>query len=138
MRGSRHSAIFSLDIAQSWLARYLDIQAREILLLSQIILIFSPKYIDRTSESRQNLFLISSAYIEAAVTCNTAMEREFCTLFGNIFKNCEKSSYEAKWACFWQVVQFANKPITKDSFLRTLREVAPEMELFLENHLKFL
>ena len=25
-------------------------------------------------------------------------------------------------------------PYTKDSFLRALREVAPEMELFLENH----
>ena len=24
--------------------------------------------------------------------------------------------------------------LTKDSFLRALREVAPEMELFLENH----
>ena len=27
-----------------------------------------------------------------------------------------------------------NKPISKDSFLIALREVAPEMELFLENH----
>ena len=27
---------------------------------------------------------------------------------------------------------------TKDSFLRALREVAPEMELFLENHWQFM
>ena len=27
-----------------------------------------------------------------------------------------------------------NRVVTKDSFLRDLREVAPEMELFLENH----
>ena len=36
--------------------------------------------------------------------------------------------------------QFGTKWIldTKDSFLRALREVAPEMELFLENHGQFM
>ena len=28
--------------------------------------------------------------------------------------------------------------MTKDSFLRALREVAPEMELFLENHGQYM
>ena len=64
------------------------------------------------AESRQNSFFIYSAYIEATEMCNTAMERVFCKLFGNIFINCEKLSYETKWALFWQVVEFANKPIT--------------------------
>ena len=33
---------------------------------------------------------------------------------------------------------YKNKPNTKDSFLKALREVAPEMELFLENHGKYI
>ena len=65
------------------------------------------------AESRQNSFSISSAYIEDTETCNMAMEREFYRLFGKNFKNCEKTSYEAKLAFFWQVVEFANKQITR-------------------------
>ena len=34
----------------------------------------------------------------------------------------------------YTVSRFFNATETKDSFLRALREVAPEMELFLENH----
>ena len=35
----------------------------------------------------------------------------------------------------WKNLEYAKFiEITKDSFLRDLREVAPEMELFLENH----
>ena len=33
-------------------------------------------------------------YVITTETCNTRMERKFCGLFGNIFKNCEKCSYE--------------------------------------------
>ena len=40
--------------------------------------------------------------------CNTAMERKFCGLSGDIFKNCENFSYEAKLAFFWQVAEMAN------------------------------
>ena len=43
---------------------------------------------------------------------NTAKERKFCGLFGDIFKNCEKMSYEAQFAFVWQVVEFVNKQIT--------------------------
>ena len=41
------------------------------------------------------------------------MEREFCWLFGDIQKKCKKSSYEAEFAFYWQVVELANKPITR-------------------------
>ena len=43
---------------------------------------------------------------------NTVIEREFCGLFGDIFKNCEKLSYGAQFAFVWQVVEFVNKQIT--------------------------
>ena len=33
---------------------------------------------------------------------------------------------------------FSKEGSRKDSFLRALREVAPEMELFLENHWQFM
>ena len=39
--------------------------------------------------------------------CNTAMEREFCGLFGDISKNYEKYSYEALFSFFWQVAESA-------------------------------
>ena len=32
---------------------------------------------------------------EVTEMCNTAIEREFCGLFGDNFENCEKLSYEA-------------------------------------------
>ena len=38
---------------------------------------------------------------------------KFCRIFGNIFKNCEKCSYEEIFALFWQVAEMANKPIYK-------------------------
>ena len=50
-------------------------------------------------------------YIFTTEICNTGMERKFCGLFGNIFKNWEKWSYEAIFAFFWQVAEMANKPI---------------------------
>ena len=50
-------------------------------------------------------------YIITTETCNTGMERKFCGLFGNIFKNCEKYFYEAVFAFFCQVAEMANKPI---------------------------
>ena len=50
-------------------------------------------------------------YIITTETCNTGMERKFCGLFGNIFKNCEKYFYEAVFAFFCQVTEMANKPI---------------------------
>ena len=37
------------------------------------------------------------------------MERKFCGLFGDIFKNYEKCSYEAVFAFFWQVAEMTNK-----------------------------
>ena len=45
--------------------------------------------------------------INTTETCNTAMEREFCGLFGVSFKNFEKCSYEALFALFWQVLESA-------------------------------
>ena len=42
-----------------------------------------------------------SSYSVTIETCNTAMERKFCGLLGDVFKNCEKCSYEAKLAFFW-------------------------------------
>ena len=46
-----------------------------------------------------------SAYSEAIVTCNTAMEWEFYWVFGVIFKNCEKLFYEAEFAFFRRVAE---------------------------------
>ena len=65
------------------------------------------------AESRQNLSLISPVHNEATETCNTAMEREFCRLFIDIFKNCENLSYESQLAFFWKMAEFANKQITR-------------------------
>ena len=45
--------------------------------------------------------------------CNTATERKFCVLLEDIFKNCEKFSYEAKFQIFWQVAESANKSISQ-------------------------
>ena len=39
---------------------------------------------------------------------NMVMEWKLYGLFGDIFKNCEKLSYEAQFAFVWQVVEFAN------------------------------
>ena len=44
-----------------------------------------------------------SCYIFTTETCNTGMEWKFCGLFRNNFKKCEKCSYEAVFAFFWQV-----------------------------------
>ena len=44
---------------------------------------------------------------------NTAMEREFYGLFGDIFKNCKKIYYEAEFAFFWQVAELTKKPIAR-------------------------
>ena len=38
-----------------------------------------------------------------------ALERKFCGFYRNIFKNCEKCSYEAVFAFFWQVAEMTNK-----------------------------
>ena len=40
------------------------------------------------------------SYKNTTETCNTAMEQEFCRLFGDIFKDCENSSYVAEFAFF--------------------------------------
>ena len=42
-----------------------------------------------------------------------AMKQKFCRLFGDVFKNREKLSYEAQFAFFWQAVEFANYQITR-------------------------
>ena len=52
-----------------------------------------------------------SAYNEATVTCNTAMERRFCGLSGDVSKNCEKLSYEAKLAFFRRMAELAKNLI---------------------------
>ena len=39
-------------------------------------------------------------YKNTTEACNTAKEREFCRLFGDIFENCENLSYEAQFAFF--------------------------------------
>ena len=55
-----------------------------------------------------------SDYNEATETCNTAIEREFCWLSEDIFKNCEKSFYEAQFSFFWQLAELTKKPIFKE------------------------
>ena len=45
---------------------------------------------------------------EATETCKTAIERKFCQLLENNFKNCENSSYEVKFAFFWQMAELAS------------------------------
>ena len=45
--------------------------------------------------------------------CNVAIKREFCGLFRYIFKNCVNCSYEVQFAFIWQVVELANKPISR-------------------------
>ena len=44
-----------------------------------------------------NTFKIACHFscINTTETCNMAMERKFCGLFGDILKNCDKLSYEA-------------------------------------------
>ena len=43
--------------------------------------------------------------IETTLTSNTAMERQFCGVFGDIFENYEKLSYEAEFTFFWLVIE---------------------------------
>ena len=52
-------------------------------------------------------FLQFSINTEATWMCNMSYERKFCWLLGDIFKNCEKLSYVAEFALFWQVAEFA-------------------------------
>ena len=40
--------------------------------------------------------------------CKTAIERKFCQLLENNFKNCENSFYEVKFAFFWQMAELAS------------------------------
>ena len=58
-------------------------------------------------------FLQFSINTEATLMCNKSYERKFCWLLGDIFKNCEKLSYGAEFAFFWQVAELANNPITR-------------------------
>ena len=51
------------------------------------------------------------AYGKTTVTCNTAMERGFYGVFRDIFKNREKSFYEAEFALLWRVAESAKKLI---------------------------
>ena len=48
--------------------------------------------------------------------------------------NCQKNNNKPTWPRVKQQVSNEFTFSTKDSFLRALGEVAPEMELFLENH----
>ena len=50
----------------------------------------------------------------------------------------EAGSYKFPFFGFWLPGLFFNQSNSKDSFLRALREVAPEMELFLENHGQYI
>ena len=70
--------------------------------------------------------------------CNTAMERKFCGLSGDIFKNCENFSYEAKLAFFWQVAEMANADL-KSNFksrgcLRPLWPLKSHISYFLSKY----
>ena len=40
--------------------------------------------------------------------CNTGMDQKFCGLFGDIFKDWEKCSYEALLAFLWQEAELAH------------------------------
>ena len=68
-----------------------------------------------------------SGYNEAAETCNTAMERKFCGLSRDIFKKCEKFSYKAKFAFFWQEAEMANADLKSNFKSRgCLRPIWPQ------------
>ena len=54
------------------------------------------------------------------------MERKFCGLFGNIFKNCEKYFYEALFAFFWQEAESAYADLKSNFKIRGyLRPIWP-------------
>ena len=57
----------------------------------------------------EHFFIKLLPFLQYKQMCNTALEREFCGFYRNIFKNCEKCSYEAVFAFFWQVAEMTNK-----------------------------
>ena len=61
------------------------------------------------------------------MACNMAMERKFCGLLGDVFKNCEKFSYKAKLAFFWQEAEMANADLKSNfKFRGCLRPIWPQ------------
>ena len=62
-------------------------------------------------------FLNFSTYYEVTETCNTAMERKFCWLSEDYFKNSEKLPYELKFTLIWQLADLAFAEL-KSNFLR--------------------
>ena len=58
--------------------------------------------------------------------CNTATERKFCVLLEDIFKNCEKFSYEALFAYLWQEAELAHADLKSNFKIRGyLRPICP-------------
>ena len=54
------------------------------------------------------------------------MKQKFCGLFGDIFRNCEKCSYEALFAFFWQVAELAYADLKSNFKIRGyLRPIWP-------------
>ena len=91
----------------------------------------SPQKTHKYRVARENLntFLKKCChfcYINTTETCNTAMERKFCGLFGDIFKNWEKCSYEALLAFLWQEAELAHADLTSNFKIRGyLRPIGP-------------
>ena len=70
--------------------------------------------------------------------CNTVMERKFCGLSGDVFRNCEKFSCEAKLAFFWQVAEMANADLKSNfksrGYLRQLWPLNSHISYFLSKY----
>ena len=45
---------------------------------------------------------------ESTETCYTAMERQFYGVSEDLFKNCQKPSYKAKFGFSWQMAESAH------------------------------
>ena len=58
-------------------------------------------------ESAVNLGGYQRHIIEATLMSNMAIKRQFYGVFGDIFENWKKLSYEAEFAFFWQVSESA-------------------------------
>ena len=53
----------------------------------------------------KNLMLFKPIEYQHTEKCNTAKEQEFYELIDNIFKKCDKISYEAQFEFSWQLAE---------------------------------
>ena len=70
-------------------------------------MLYSVHHTYRVRQENLNTSKIAVILAVSTLQKRVAMERGFCGLFGDIFKNCEKCSYEALFSFFWQVAESA-------------------------------